>query len=152
MKIVWAILSSSLLIGCSSYESRTYEVSVQNLSRKPITLWLTKDCEPFEDGWLSPEDLAMETPKNRDFVVSGVMVPPGKTADTGPRTGKFEKFGSAVLRIYDGKLKFNEILAVGRDSPLRIDLALPEGASEWTVTRDSKGLLLVELSEPQTSP
>jgi hypothetical protein len=147
--IVVALLFASL--GCSSSQKRIYDVTVQNASSEPLTLWLTKDCEPYENGWLSPEDLAVSSPKNKDYIVSGVIVPAGKTASTGPRQGHFDPEGSAVLRIYDGQLMFNEILAIGRDSPLRIDLPLPDGASEWRVTRDAKGLIHVRPA-PATQP
>ena len=129
------------MIGCQSYESRSYDITVHNASSEAVTLWLTKDSEPFENGWQSPEELAVISPKNKDFIVSGVVVQAGKTASTGERKGSFQKDSQAILRVYDGQLKFHEILAVSRDTPLRIDFPLPIGPSNWRVTRDAKGTM-----------
>jgi len=142
------LLSIAMLLGCRSYEKRTYDVTVQNASSEPATLWLTKDGEPFENGWMSPEDLAVESPKNKDYIVSGVVAPAGKTAFTGPREGHFEKDTTAILRVYDGQLMFSQILAVGHDSPLRIDQPLPQGASHWKITRDAKGIIDIRRTDP----
>lgn len=148
MRLLGLMTVLLLATGCRMAKTRTYDVSVYNGSRVSITIWLTKDGEPFENGWLSPEDIVLESPKNKGIVMSGVVVPPGKTAFTGPKQGKFDPDTSAVLRIYDGQLKLNDILAVGRDSPLRLDLPLPVGTSSWTVTRDEKGLIQVTPFNP----
>ena len=52
--------------GCHSYETRAYDVMVRNDSPVPIVVWLTKDGPPYEQAWLSPEDIAIETPQQRD--------------------------------------------------------------------------------------
>ena len=75
--------------GCESYETRVYDVSVKNDSAGPITIWLTKNGAPFEPGWLAPEEIAIESPKQPEKIIGGVVVPQGKTADTGPRQGRF---------------------------------------------------------------
>ena len=143
MRLLGLITVLFLATGCHWAQTRTYDVSVYNASKVSITIWLTKDGEPYENGWLSPEDLVLESPKNKGIVLAGVVVPPGKTAYTGPKQGKFDSDTSAILRIYDGQLKLNDILAVGRDSALRIDLPLPVGTSSWNVSRDEKGLIQV---------
>ena len=148
MHRLWIVVASIFMIGCHSYESRSYDVRVHNASVESVTLWLTKDGDPFENGWLSPEEMAVTSKKNKDYIVSGVIVTPKKTASTGIRTGSFDVDTQAILRIYDGALKFNEVLAVGQDSPLRIDLALPPGTSNWRVTRNSKGMIEVR---PETT-
>src|SRR5438552_12672165 len=70
-----------LLTGCHNYESRTYDVTVHNRTAEPITIWLTKDGPPYEAGWLSPEDLAIESPRqNENREIGGVIVAAGKSA------------------------------------------------------------------------
>src|SRR5947209_589881 len=105
------LLFALFAIGCTSYEKRVYDISVHNESNQPITLWLTKNGPAYESGWKSPEDQALEMPRNQHGI-SGVIVPPGKTAFTGPHRGKFAYNTSAYLRVYLGELSINEILAI----------------------------------------
>jgi hypothetical protein len=131
----WPIILLCLILsGCHSYETRTYDVSVKNDSAGPITLWLTKSGEPFEPGWLSPEDIAIESPHQPAKMISGVVVPAGKTADTGPRVGQFDPSTAAVLRVYSGQLNFDQLLAAPADEKHRIDMRLHPGRSDLVVT------------------
>ena len=146
------MLSFIFLVGCAA-EKRSYDVTVHNASNQPVTLWLTKDGEPYENGWLSPEDLAIDSPKNQDYIISGVVVAPGNTAFTGQKEGHFDKGTTAMLRVYDGQLLFSQILAVGRDSPLRIDQPLPSGVSQWKIVRSAEGIMdLRRVDDPQFAP
>jgi hypothetical protein len=121
-------------IGCASYETRTYDVTVKNDSSGPITIWLTKSGPPFEDGWLAPEDIAIQSPRQPVKVIGGVVVPQGKQADTGLRTGKFEPQAQAVLRVYTGQRTFDQLLASSEEDKSRVDMRLHPGRSELTVT------------------
>lgn len=132
--------------GCHSYDTRTYDVSVKNDSEGPVTLWLTKDGPPFEPGWLSPEDIAIESPRQPVTTISGVVVPAGKTADTGPRQGKFEPGTRAVLRVYAGQLNFDQLLAAQADEKRRIDMRLHPGRSDLVVTG---GTSAIDVKEQQ---
>ena len=78
-----AVLGAMLLAGCSSAKEYTFDVSVKNESGRPITLWLTKDGPPMEEGWRSPEQVAMQSPGHEERI-SGVLVPDGKTASYRP--------------------------------------------------------------------
>jgi hypothetical protein len=142
---VFALTSLLLLLlaGCHSYETRTYDLTIRNDSAGPITIWLTKNGPPYEKGWLSPEDIAIESPKERD-VIGGVIVPQGKTAYTGARTGRFQSDTSAILRIYGGQLTFNDLLASSRDMANRIDLRLHPGKSDYVVTGPSNAIQVNE--------
>jgi hypothetical protein len=131
-------------IGCNEAKQRVYDVTVKNESSQPVTIWLTKNGPPWEDGWKSPEDLAIESPQVNERI-GGVVVPPGKTAFTGKRTGLFAPRVEAILRIYHGQKLFNEILAVGRDSPNRTDVVLEPGVSQIIVA-DNGPLLKVTRS------
>jgi hypothetical protein len=133
--IKWMALLSALLLtlGCQSYETRTYDVTVHNQTSEPITIWLTKDGPPFEGPWLSPEDLAIESPhRDESREIGGAVVDAGKTATT-MRKGRFEPRTHAMLRVYDGARKFEELLATSSESAGRKDVTLPPGKSEYIV-------------------
>ena len=61
---------------------------------------------------------------------------PGKTADTGKRAGRFASETHAVLRVYEGQLGINDILAT-QPGAGRIDLTLQPGRSEFVVKSDN---------------
>jgi len=122
------------LTGCHSYETRSYDISVHNATPSPVTIWLTKNGPPYEDGWWSPEDLAMLSPKqNAAHEVGGVIVEPGKTAGATNRRGRFEPETNAVLRVYRTGGGFNELLAISRDDSARTDVTLHPGRNELEV-------------------
>lgn len=115
-----------LVGGCAMNQTRTYEVSVKNQLARPITIWLTKDGPPAEAGWKSPEHLSMEVPGQEERI-PGIVVPPGKTANTGAVKGQFAPETHGVLRVYGGQLTFSQILAVSRGSTERLDVVLHPG-------------------------
>jgi hypothetical protein len=135
-----------LSAGCHSWETRSYEVSVRNAGPEPITVWLTKDGAPFEPGWYSPEDMIIESPKVPKKPLSGVVIAPGKTGDTGKRSGRFAKETHAILRVYEGQLGINELLAT-HPGPARVDLELKPGASAFIV-KSAGHVLDVEPKRP----
>ena len=143
------LLFMLVMLGCqASYETRTYDVSVHNLSDGPVTIWLTKDGPPYEPGWLAPEDLAIESPK-QNAKLSGVIVPAEKTADTGTVTGRFEPQTHAVLRIYAGKRSFDELLASTHGDPTRVDQPLHPGKNDLVVEGKQP---IVKVKEQNHSP
>src|SRR5512132_4152727 len=99
MKLVIVSAVAILLIGCNSTR-KSYQVSVKNQSPRPVTLWLTKDGPPAEEGWLTPEQIVNES---RQLRYDLAFVPPGKTGYTGKMTGEFPTGTNAVLRVYDGE-------------------------------------------------
>ena len=138
------IVGSSLLLclvaialvtcgGCTNAQTRTYQIKVENRSSKPVTVWLTKDGPPWEEGWKSPEDLAIESPK-ADEPIGGVVVPPGESRVTRDVKGKILPDVDAVLRVYLGQLTFNELLAVSRGSIDRKEVKLQPGPNIVVVT------------------
>ena len=139
-------------LGCvSPYETRTYQVTVKNYAAAPVTVWLTKDGPPFEPGWLSPEDLATESPRQSGRVISGLVIPSTKTAYTGARKGRFEPNTHAVLRVYAGQLTFAQLLAFDSDDKHRIDFLLHQGDNDLIITGDSDTIQIKE-AEPAASP
>ncbi len=121
-----------LLVGCAA-PTYTFQVAVKNETSQPLTLWLTKDGPPSEPAWISPEELSQST--YYDVApISAVVLNPGDARIAEPTSGKFPAGVHAILRIYDGNLKFSQILATGRDSMLRIDQTLQhEGLNQFVV-------------------
>ncbi len=127
-------------LGCAT-RSETFDVSVKNESAQPVTVWLTKDGPPEEDGWRSPESIAINFVV-KDEKIGGVIVPTGKTATTGKRKARLERGTSAVLRVYRGEMRMSELLANGADSPDRADVTLNAGVNRLVV-REAQGRLNV---------
>ncbi len=130
-------------IGCSS--STTYEVETRNDTMRPITLWLTKDGPPSEDGWRTPEEMAAAAgveghePKY-DFAV----VEAGQTGYTDKVSGKFPPGTNAVLRVYEGAVDYFKIAEgakAGRER--RADYVLRPGKNR-VVVHETLGRLVVE--------
>ncbi len=131
------------MVGCSSTETRTYDISVRNSTDHPITIWLTKDGPPAEKGWRSPEEIAISAPGHEERI-GGMVVPAGKTAYTEPVKGEFEPGCYAWIRVYDGKYSsFSELLAVSAKSPDRYDYALDVGKNSLVVL-ERNGRVVVE--------
>ena len=138
---------AALLIGCGG-RSQSYQVILHNESPKSVTVWLTKSGPPSEPGWKAPEDVAIES-LGADEPLGGVIIPPGKTGETKKLRGTFPEGTDAILRVYIGQLAFDDLLAVSRGSPNRIDVVLTPGTNELTV-RDRRGEIVVERAGSRT--
>jgi hypothetical protein len=137
-------------LGCA--QTRTYEVSVRNDTPEPVTIWLFKDGGPYEDGWKSPEDLAIESPKANE-PIGGLIIRPGRIADAGPITGHFDSDATAVLRVYRGARRFDELLAMSGDSGDRINARLRPGENQFLITESNFKLSLEPVDQiPSTQP
>lgn len=132
-----------LVVGCRNVQTRVYDVHVKNESPGPILVWLTKDGPLWEEGWKSPEDLAVESPRMRE-PIAGVIVPPGQATSTGRIRGRFEPETQAILRIYNGEFTFNELLAMNREDPARTDVVLQPGINDLVVTHGRAGRLEID--------
>jgi hypothetical protein len=147
MKLILFLAVVAMGIGCSS-ETRVYQVSVKNDASRPITIGQVKDGAP-EEMFVSPEDLAIARAREGDQMW-GVVVPPGRTANSGGMKGRFERTDSAWLRVYAGKLSFSELLAISRGNPNRVDVRLHPGRNDFVVT-DKAGRIEVTPAEPRSS-
>jgi hypothetical protein len=139
------VLSSLLLllVSCRTVERRIYDVHVKNESPGTVLVWLTKDGPLWEEGWKSPEDLAVESPRMRE-PIAGVLLPPGERTSTGRIRGRFEPATQAILRIYDGEFTFNELLAMSRKDPARTDVVLQPGENDIVITTARTGELNID--------
>src|SRR5688572_28635538 len=132
---------AALLAGCGG-KSQSYQVILRNESPRSVTVWLTKSGPPDEPGWKAPEDVAIESLGAKE-PLGGVIIPPGKTGETKKVRGTFPEGTDAILRVYLGQLPFDDLLAISKGSPNRIDVVLRPGTNELTV-RDSRGETVVE--------
>ena len=137
-KRLWIAAIALLCCGCHSYETRTYDVVVRNATESPIVVWLTKNGEPYEQGWLSPEDIGIESPnmveKSKTF--SWTTIDPAQTQGTGKVTGQFEPSTAAILRVYRNASKFSDLLAISRPGANRTDVELHPGYNSFVVESD----------------
>jgi hypothetical protein len=120
-------------VGCT--QTQSYDLSVRNDTPQPITIWLTKDGPEDEPAWRSPEVVAIGQATGHGGRIAGVVVAPGKIAHTNIQ-GQFASDTRAILRFYRGQLQLNQILAISRDSPDRLDIYLPPGPSH-IIVRDT---------------
>jgi hypothetical protein len=130
------LLMLAILTGChAGFQTRTYDITVENKSAQSVSAWLTKDGPVFESKWKAPEEWAVERPTSEPFGFQ--QIPPGKSADTGPVSGQFAPQTQAILRIYVGQHDFAEILAIGRRSPNRLEIPLKPGRNIVTLIDDA---------------
>ena len=98
---------------------------------------------------MSPEEVAIAWPSEKD-PAQRVVIPAGKTGSTGSMVAKF-KNTDAVLRVYIGERSFDELLAMSRGNPNRIDLRLAPGRNDLTIM-DRGGRIVAERGAPTTAP
>lgn len=120
-------------------ETRSFDVTVKNASSKPVTIWLCKDGPAWENGWKSPEDLAIEKP-TADERINGMIVMPGESMGTGNMKGKFAAETNAILRVYVGQRKLSELLAMSRGNPDRVDAVLGRGVNSLVIVDNGPGI------------
>lgn len=144
------LVAAALFVGGCGTFTETYQISVKNDTTRPVVVWLTKDGPPPEPNWLSPEQLAATTHAGEERL-AGVLLPPGKTATVGPVKGTFQKGTHAVLRVYEGSPKFNEILAISPGNPRRVNRRLDPGAPNDLRVIDDGGQIDV-VGTPHAAP
>jgi hypothetical protein len=111
-----------------------------------VTIWLFKAGGPYEDGWKSPEDLAIESPKSNE-PIGGRIIGPHTLASAGPLLGQFNSDANAVLRVYRGAHSFNELLAIGSDGGDRVNAKLNKGNNRFIITDQDFKLSLDRVDE-----
>ena len=68
---------TTFLVGCSNAHKYEFAVNIKNDTPEPVTVWLTKQGGPPEEGWLSPEAVESTRPAKLGHI-NGVVVPAGK--------------------------------------------------------------------------
>jgi hypothetical protein len=141
----WVIGVLALLGGCSNTRTQTYDVTVKNGTSQPLMLWMTKNGPPLERGWFSPEDVAIIHP-SADDLRGEVVLNPGKIGSTNALKGEFAPGVQGVLRIYAGTHRLNELLAIDRGNPARLDIPLEPGKNALIVNEENGRLTYETLS------
>ena len=100
-------LMAMALGGCSSTQTRTYQVAVVNAADRPVVLWLTKDGPPSEALWLTPSQwlqLRHDGSIPPDVPDPDVQLPPGTRVDIGPQTARLlaDKLAAAGTIVWNG--------------------------------------------------
>jgi hypothetical protein len=129
--------------GCASTEH--FDIIVTNRLTEPVTVWLTKFHGPYEDGWVPPEIVAVRANPS-DVHVGGVVVPPGESRSS-RISGTFASDNHAVLRIYRAQ-NLDEILAIDRGSPDRVDYSLRPGQTDIDVINQSGQVAVAQHTPP----
>jgi hypothetical protein len=146
MRFTLALLVVPLLaLGCARQQS--YQVAVRNESEAPLTVGLVKEGGTFESEWASPEEIAAATRADEQRKWDAATVQRGQTGVAGPIKGTFGDDARAVLRVYAGGAEMDEemdeLMAISRGSPDRIDVPLRPGRNAIIVRRE-KGRLVYE--------
>ena len=143
-RMKWIVCSMLVLVAVGCGSGKSYQVEVNNQTSQSVTLWLTKDGPPKEEGWYSPEELGA-MPENQRPGYDLALVPPGKTGFTGKVSGEFPKGTSAVLRVYEGEKELFHLLdeAKAGRRPKRVDQVLKPGVNRLAVVTRA-GQMVVE--------
>jgi hypothetical protein len=140
-------VSLFILFGVGCAQSRTYYVAVSNKTDQPLTIGYAKFGGPMEPALASPEAAGISSPGSNEDLWPSVVAEPGKLAESKVE-GKFNSGSELTLRIYAGKLKLSQVLAISRGQPNRIDLPLEPGINRFRVTSDA-GKLVAEPVAPR---
>ena len=127
------VISLGLILGACN--SKTYQVTVINQTDTPLTVGIVKDRGPYEEGLAPIEQLAIDSPL-ASVGPWGFVIPPGKTADTKPVSGKFSSGTEAYLRVYRGTGTNAELISVSSFNPHRLDVLLFPGAHNQIIIRE----------------
>lgn len=142
------LLLAALLGGCTA--THTFEIVVRNQTNDTLVIGHIKRGGPFEAKWATPEEMAEAVTATREHVWGGI-IPPGKTAESGPVVGKFSAGANAWLLVYRGDLTLSQILATSPGNPGRIILFLDLGRNEFIIT-ERYGELKAERVQSPLSP
>src|SRR4051812_37739445 len=85
--LLLSICGSLFAFGCSSPKQK-YDIIVTNRLDQPVTIWLTKDEGPWEEGWVPPEQVAFGN--TREWQLGGIELKPNEASEanvTGVHTG-----------------------------------------------------------------
>ena len=139
------LLCSLAAVGCST---QRFNVVVTNRTSEAVTIWLTKDHGPYEQGWAPPEIVAVgNTDTGR---LGGHVIQAGEACQAKVKAD-IPNDNVAILRVYSAT-DIDGILAISRGSPDRVDLPLNTGTSDLDVVRQDGQLTVVPHTFKAASP
>ena len=127
-----------LAVGCAT-ETRSFNLAVKNDTAQSISMWTVKEHGPPEDGWLSPEQIAVIPNGPSDDKLPREIIKPGQAAvNRIPIKGEFDKeSGEAYVRIYEGVPTLNQMLAMDKGSLNRLDIRIQPGNNSFVIEDDN---------------
>jgi len=129
----FAVLILALLAtGCTGAGRFAFEVTVTNKLDVPITIGAIKDGPPYEPNWGTVEEWAYSRPLDA-LPPWGIVIPPGRTADSGKLQGTFEQGSSGYLRVYRGEHPNAELMAISEGSHNRLTVLLFPGPNHFEI-------------------
>jgi hypothetical protein len=140
MPMKWLLVAAlaCIVIGCNSGNEKSFQVEARNESGRAVTLWLTKDGPPAEEGWLTPEQV-VDASQTMKYDLA--FVPAGRVGYTAKMSGIFPPGTRAVLRVYEGE---KEVFDLAKAAPSsRADYVLKSGSNRLRIV-DRSGQLAVE--------
>jgi hypothetical protein len=136
-----ALLCCLATVGCSM---QSFDLVVTNRTSGAVTVWITKDHGPYEEGWGPPEIVAL-TPGDTGRL-GGHVLPAGQSSEAKVKA-KIDSDNVAILRIY-AATDIDAILSISRGSPDRLDMPLDAGRSDLDVIRQDGQLTVVPHGRP----
>ena len=138
------VLLAGALVAGGCIETRSYDLTIRNDLATPVTAVLAKTGGPREAAWTSPEQKVIPPTPASDNTPPGVVIPPGGEETRDGVTGEFDpRFGRAYLRVYEGTPGLNEMTAISKGSPRRVDVLLTPGENRLVVEPDKAGNMTV---------
>jgi hypothetical protein len=131
-----ALLCCLTAAGCST---QSFDLVVTNRTTDAVTVWITKDHGPYEDGWAPPEVVAL-SPGDTGRL-GGHVLQAGQACEAKVK-GKIDGGNVAILRIY-AATDIDALLAISRGTPDRLDMPLNTGKSDLDVIRQDGQLTAV---------
>jgi hypothetical protein len=152
-----ALLLLLTVAGCSTH-TETFNITIRNDTPQPVTVVLAKVGKDirYEAGWLTPEDIAVESPEFRDkwSEIPEALPPllPGRSAAIFGLRGVFTDTSHGVVRIYLGEPTISQMIARNAKSFARTEVRLTPGDNWIAVKLDEAGVLVAVPHPPTTQP
>ena len=130
--------------GCA--ERQTFQIVVTNRMLTPITVGPIKDGPPYEPNWGTVEQWSMGRGVD-EAPAWGMLVPPGRTADSGKLAASLETGTRVFLRVYRGEHSNAELMAMSEGPDSRLTLPLFPGMNRFEVVQEgTKGMVARRLT------
>jgi hypothetical protein len=142
---LFAITLALLATGCASGSRFTFELTVTNNLDVPITAGPIKDGPPYEPNWGTVEQWAIAKPLDA-LPAWGMVIPPGRTADSGKIQGTFEQGTRGYLRVYAGQHSNAALMAISEGSPSRATVMLFPGPNHFEVAYEGTKIVARRLN------
>jgi hypothetical protein len=144
MRVFGFLLFVLFIAGCANRQ--TFQIVVTNRMPMPITVGPVKDGPPYEPNWGTVEEWSMGRAGD-EVPAWGMVVPPGRTADSGKLEASFETGTRAFVRVYRGEHSNIDLMAMSEGPDSRVTLSLIPGLNRFEVVEEGiKGMVVKRLT------